>query len=124
MIWCRLSVPSRTLSRPAKTSRRRASMRAGGLRGYLNCRTLMCSASANKSAQQEETVVVSDDPRLVRALEHGKAKLERALDFIRTAKSRMRGEEKQSYEEPDEKFSGLTDRDVDGWMSLFKGKRK
>ena len=79
---------------------------------------------ANRAAKDEETFVVSDDYRFKSILAHGKAKLAPVADFLAQAKTRMRGEDKQAYDEPDEKFSGLARHEVDAWVNFFKNKKR
>jgi len=79
---------------------------------------------ANRAAQAGETLVVSADPKLATALQKGRAKFMTAADFVARTKLQIRGDEKSNYDEPDEKFSGLSEREVDGWVGFFQGKRK
>jgi predicted RNA-binding protein with PIN domain len=78
---------------------------------------------ANRAAQTEETLVVSADVRLATALQKGQAKFVSAADFVARTKTQIRGDDKSNYDEPDEKFSGLSDREVDGWMGFFRDKK-
>ena len=79
---------------------------------------------ANRAAHGQETIVVSDDVRLMRALQRGKAHLTPAADFVERIKTQMRGEEAEKADEPDEKFSGLSRQEVDTWLDFFKDKKR
>ena len=74
---------------------------------------------ANRSAVKERTFVVTEDFRLREALKGGAARAFEPEQFIRKAKVVMRGAQDAALDEPDEKFSGLSDQEVDYWMGLF-----
>ena len=79
------------------------------------------AAQANRAAAQERTVVVTDDVRLVRALTRGGATVAGAEEFVARARKSMRPEQEALADEPDEKFTGLSEGEVNFWLDFFDG---
>jgi hypothetical protein len=100
------------------------SERAGRVRvvnmPYAKEAWLEMAGQANRSAMREETLVVTDDIRLIRALERGKAKVVTPAQFVARAREAMGRSDEDLTEEPDEKFSGLSEEEVDVWMDFFR----
>ncbi len=74
---------------------------------------------ANRRAIEERTLVVTAHPRLIEALVRGKAIVQRPAEFMRSARKLMGADDEGSAREPDEKFTGLTDQEVDFWLGYF-----
>lgn len=74
---------------------------------------------ANRSAMQERTCVVTDRPALAAAFERGPARVLTSARFMEAARTLMRGSEELRTDEPDEKFTGLSDAEVELWADLF-----
>ena len=74
---------------------------------------------ANRAAEQDRVYVVTEDQRLTDALEGGNARVFSADRFIRRARTVMGADEKERYAEPDEKYSGLSEEEVDFWVDFF-----
>jgi predicted RNA-binding protein with PIN domain len=74
---------------------------------------------ANRSAEQERTLVVTDDTRLARDLEHGKARVLTSARFIGRVRREIRAGDQSLPGEPDEKFTGLSDEEVNFWLGEF-----
>jgi len=75
---------------------------------------------ANRSAQEEDALVVTADVRLIRALERGRAKVVTPQQFVARARDAMGRSDEDLTEEPDEKFSGLSEEEVDVWLDFFR----
>ena len=80
------------------------------------------AGQANRSAMQEQTLVVTADHRLIRALERGRAKVVAPEQFVARARQGMGRSDEELAAEPDEKFSGLSEEEVDLWLEFFKRK--
>jgi hypothetical protein len=78
------------------------------------------AGQANRAAMEDQTLVVTADPRLTRALEHGKAKVATPQHFVTRARRGMGRSDEELAEEPDEKYSGLSEEEVDLWLDFFK----
>lgn len=78
---------------------------------------------ANRSAQQERTLVVTDDVRLARDLEGGKARVLSCAGFVARVRRDVRAGDESLPGEPDEKFTGLSDEEVDFWLGEFGDQR-
>lgn len=78
------------------------------------------AGQANRSAMKDQTIVVTAEPRLTRALEHGRAKVATPQQFVTRARHSMGRDDDELAEEPDEKFTGLSDEEVDLWLDFFK----
>ena len=78
------------------------------------------AGQANRSAMKEQTIVVTADHRLIKALERSKAKVATPEQFVARARSGMGRTDEEMAEEPDEKFSGLSEEEVDLWVDFFK----
>ncbi len=74
---------------------------------------------ANREAVRDRVFVVTADPRLARALEHGRARVVEPGAFFRRTRTVMRRSGAEGGEEADEKFSGLSEDQVDYWMRFF-----
>ena len=75
---------------------------------------------ANRDAQNEPTYVVTDDFKLSGSLRKGAAEVWRPHEFFEKASALMAGEEDRTLDEPDGKYSGLSDREVDYWARFFE----
>jgi len=78
---------------------------------------------ANRSSAEERTLVVTDDHRLRSALERGAATVLSPGQFVTRARQSMRPEDEMKPDEPDEKFAGLTDEEVQFWLRYFENER-
>jgi predicted RNA-binding protein with PIN domain len=76
---------------------------------------------ANRAAMQERVLVVTADYRLTDALARGQARTMSPAEFLSGARKRMRKGEAALADEPDEKFTGLTDEEVGLWLDFFGG---
>jgi hypothetical protein len=76
---------------------------------------------ANRAAVQQPTAVVTSDRRLMEALERGRARVVEPAQFVSRARKLMRKADEDASSEPDEKFTGLTEGEVDFWLEYFKG---
>ena len=79
------------------------------------------SGPANRAAQSDRVFVVTDNPKLVEALRTGKARAVGSAGFVEDARRMWGADEDAADEEPDEKYSGLADEEVDYWLSEFQG---
>jgi predicted RNA-binding protein with PIN domain len=75
---------------------------------------------ANRSAAQERTFVVTEDPKLMNALQRGKAAVWSPAHFVARARRTMGKEDEQAAREPDRKFTGLSEDEVDFWVGFFE----
>ena len=76
---------------------------------------------ANREAETDRVHVVTDDPRLMEALAHGGARAFDPQRFLERARTILRGgDEAEGFDEPDEKFSGLSDEEVEFWKEFFR----
>ncbi len=78
---------------------------------------------ANRNANEERTFVVTDDPRLMEALRRGKATVHTPEHFVSRARRVMGKGDERLAEEPDEKFTGLSEDEVDFWLDFFEKNR-
>jgi predicted RNA-binding protein with PIN domain len=74
---------------------------------------------ANRSAEEDRTLVVTDDARLARDLEHGKARVVSSARFVARVRRQIRAGDQTLPGEPDEKFTGLSDEEVNFWLGDF-----
>jgi len=74
---------------------------------------------ANRNAVDERTFVVTSDYRLAQAMERGKARTMEPDQFVRRVRRLMHKDDEGVANEPDEKFSGLTDEEVGFWLEYF-----
>lgn len=74
---------------------------------------------ANRAAEGDRVYVVTEDPRLSDAVSAGDARVFSPRKFISRARRVMGAEGKERYEEPDEKYTGLGEDQVDFWMEFF-----
>ena len=74
---------------------------------------------ANRLARQEPTQVVSDDWRVDEALRGGTAKALGTAQFVTQARTAMGSADDVTPDEPDEKFTGVTDGEVGFWMDFM-----
>ena len=77
---------------------------------------------ANRSAVEERTFVVTDDHRLRDALARGRATVLSPAQFVARARRSMGHRDEMKPDEPDEKFTGLRDDEVEFWMGYFGDK--
>ena len=74
---------------------------------------------ANRSAAQEHTIVVSDYRPLVQALDRGDARVYSSEQFLSKVRASLRRSGESLSDEPDAKFMGVSEEEVDGWLSFF-----
>lgn len=75
---------------------------------------------ANRDAVEEDRVfVVTDDRRLAGALERGDARVQEPEMFVRRVRRATRKSDEAGTDEPDEKYTGLSEDEVDFWMEYF-----
>jgi predicted RNA-binding protein with PIN domain len=79
---------------------------------------------ANRAARHERVLVATSDRWLTNALQRGAAKVLKPRDFIALARRAMRGGQEDYLDEPDEKFSGLSQEEVEFWVRFFKDDNK
>ncbi len=77
---------------------------------------------ANRSAVAERTFVITDDHRLAEAVRRGRAALQEPAQFVRTARRTMGKSDEELAVEPDEKFTGLSEGEVNFWLDFFDQK--
>ena len=77
--------------------------------------------AANRSAAEEKTVVVTNDHRLRDAVAHSGATVLSPGQFVARARQSMGRRNEMTPDEPDEKFSGLSDEEVEFWSRYFEG---
>lgn len=75
---------------------------------------------ANRAAESDRVIVVTDDTKLTEAVRRGKARALGASEFIARVRSALGGGENAARGEPDEKYSGLSDEDVGYWLRVFQ----
>ncbi len=75
---------------------------------------------ANREPPDRRPIVVTEDPRLTQAVARGPAKVLRPGRFVASARAGMRRRDEMVAGEPDEKFTGLTDGEVDFWVQYFE----
>ncbi|MCD6416709.1 MAG: NYN domain-containing protein [Planctomycetes bacterium] len=75
---------------------------------------------ANRTALEERTFVTTADPRLMDALERGKATTYSPAEFVSRARRIMGMGDEQMAKEPDEKFAALGEDEVEFWMNFFQ----
>ncbi len=78
------------------------------------------AGSANRSAMRERTFVVTEDPRLMNALQRGRAGVWSPARFVVRARRTMGKDDEQLAREPDRKFTGLSEDEVDFWVQFFE----
>lgn len=76
---------------------------------------------ANRAAQGGRVYVVTSDPRLAQSLSHGNARVFDAGQFLARVRTVLRGGDEEGLDEPDEKFSGLSEEEVGFWARYFDG---
>ena len=74
---------------------------------------------ANRAAEQERVFVVTADWRLAEAVRGGAVRLLDPAGFLARARRMMGRDDDAPRGEPDGKFAGLPERDVDYWMRFF-----
>jgi predicted RNA-binding protein with PIN domain len=77
------------------------------------------AGAANRAAERERVYVVTEDPRLSDAVSGGAARVYAPRRFIGRARTVMGTESKERYDEPDEKYTGVGEEEVDFWMEFF-----
>ncbi len=75
---------------------------------------------ANRTAVDERTFVVTDDPRLMDSLANGRATVFSPGHFVHRVRRSMGKSDEQLAREPDEKFTGLSEGEVEFWMEFFQ----
>jgi hypothetical protein len=75
---------------------------------------------ANREANDRRVFVVTEDHRLIEALRHGKARVQTPAQFVRKARRSMGSEQEAVPGEPEQKFTGPSDGEVDFWMQYFE----
>ncbi len=81
---------------------------------------LETAGPANRDAIDDRVFVVTADHHLARAAERGRARVQAPEQFVARARRMMHKEEESSAREPDEKFTGLTDGEVEFWVDYFR----
>jgi len=81
---------------------------------------MMIAGEANRSALKEHTIVVSSDYRLIRALERGDARVTTPEQFVARVRRGMGRPDRELTDEPDEKFTGLSNEEVNAWLEFFE----
>jgi len=74
---------------------------------------------ANRAARDERVFVVTADWRLAKAMRGGRVRLLDPAGFLARARRMMGRADDAPRGEPDGKFSGLPEQDVDYWMRFF-----
>jgi hypothetical protein len=74
---------------------------------------------ANREPPERRPLVVTEDPRAIDAVARGAARAVTPSQFVASARAGMRQRDEMVPDEPDEKFTGLTDGEVDFWMQYF-----
>ncbi len=75
---------------------------------------------ANRTAVHERTFVVTEDARLKGSLASGRATVFSPSHFVRRARKSMGKGDEELAREPDEKFTGLSEGEVEFWLEFFK----
>jgi predicted RNA-binding protein with PIN domain len=75
---------------------------------------------ANQQAAEQDVTVVTDDIRLKQAVAHGGASAQGCASFVAQVRRLMGKDAEQAVVEPDEKFSGLSESEVDQWIRFFE----
>ena len=75
---------------------------------------------ANRAAGKERTYVVTTDPKLETALLKSDARVYEPRKFLSKARTLMRGDGENRVEEPDQKFTGVPEEEVDFWAEMFE----
>jgi hypothetical protein len=76
--------------------------------------------AANREAREGERVtVVTDDWRLAQSLASGQVRVQSCEQFVASVRRFLGKDTKTLATEPDEKFSGVVDEEVDFWMDYF-----
>jgi len=76
---------------------------------------------ANRDAVEQRTLVVTDDWTIAEALRNGKARVLTPARFVAAVRELIGKDGRGLAAEPDEKFSGLSEDEVDLWMEYFDG---
>ena len=74
---------------------------------------------ANRTAQSDRVHVVTLDARLAQSLSHGNARVFAPDRFLSRVRKVMRGGQDEGLDEPDEKFSGLSEEEVGFWTQYL-----
>ena len=75
---------------------------------------------ANRSAGREPTLVVTGDYGIVGAMGRSDARVRGPKDFMTEARRHMGRQDDAAADEPDAKFVGLSDGDVEYWLHYFE----
>ncbi len=81
--------------------------------------TAEIAGPANRAALAERVCVVTDDPKLRDALGPGRAAVQTPAGFLQRARAVMGADGEDDALEPDEKFSGPSEDEVDFWLNFF-----
>ncbi len=74
---------------------------------------------ANREARERTVVIVTDEPALLEAARRGRARAETPQQFVRRVRRSIRPEDEELADEPDAKFSGIGEEEVEFWMDFF-----
>ena len=74
---------------------------------------------ANRAAHNEPVLVVTSDMRAAADVSLGKAEALSPAEFVARARRGMRSGDEAVPDEPDAKFTGLDEGDVDFWLHYF-----
>ncbi len=77
---------------------------------------------ANQAANSDRVFVVADEPTVTEPVKSTDVRVYSPTEFIRRARKIMGKEQTSRYEEPDEKYSGVAEEEVDFWMDYFSEK--
>lgn len=75
---------------------------------------------ANRDAESERVYVVTDDGRLYSAVQNSPVRAYSPGKFLSKARTLMRGKDELQTEEPDEKYTGVSEDEVDFWLEMYK----
>ena len=77
------------------------------------------SGPANRTAVEERTFVVTSDHRLIDVLRPGRAAVFSAAQFVARARRMMGKTDEELAREPDQKFTGVSEDEVEFWVDFF-----
>ena len=75
---------------------------------------------ANQEAESERVYVVTDDGRLYSAVQNSEVRAYSPAKFLSKARTLLRGKDELQTEEPDEKYTGVSEDEVDFWLEMYK----
>lgn len=78
------------------------------------------ASPANLDSESERVYVVTDDAKLYSAVQNSEVRAYSPAKFMSKARTLMRGKDDLKTEEPDEKYTGVSDDEVDFWLEMYK----